>query len=185
MDGYEIRGLFAELHFFQKELLSRFGPEAVLAWKGPSGFPQDFVADNKVFEIKSHLVGSPQTVRISSPSQLWVDCADLYLCVYHLAEVSAGGQSLGDLVDDLTLTLGGSASASDDFEAKLASLGYLDLPEYRSQEFAVVKKDTFAVNNDFPRIIPSTLMPGIHEVTYGIQLAALPPFLSSIPWNET
>lgn len=183
LDAHEIRGLFAELSFFQQELLPRFGPAAVQAWKGPSGFPQDFAVDNKVFEIKSHLVGSPQSVRISSPSQLWVDSTNLYLCVYHLAEGSAGGRCLGALVDELTTALGASASAADEFEEKLASLGYLDLPEYRSQMFTLVKLDTFTVANDFPRIIPAKLMPGIQEVTYSIQLTALSPFETTIPWS--
>jgi hypothetical protein len=183
LDAHEIRGLFAELSFFQQELLPRFGPAAVQAWKGPSGFPQDFAVDNKVFEIKSHLVGSPQSVRISSPSQLWVDSTNLYLCVYHLAEGSTGEKCLGALVDELTTALGASASAADEFEEKLASLGYLDLPEYRSQIFTLVKLDTFTVANDFPRIIPSKLMPGIQEVTYSIQLAALSPFETTISWS--
>lgn len=183
LDAHEIRGLFAELSFFQQELLPRFGPDAVQAWKGPSGFPQDFAADNKVFEIKSHLVGSPQSVRISSPSQLWVDGTDLYLCVYHLSEVSAGGKCLGVLIDELTAALGASAYATEEFEEKLVSLGYMDLPEYRSQLFALVKKDAFAVTDSFPRIIPSTLMQGIQEVTYSIQLAALSPFESAISWS--
>lgn len=185
LDSHEIRGLFAELSFLQLEILPRFGPEGVGAWKGPSGFPQDFALDNKAFEIKSHLVGSPQSVRIASPSQLWVDGTDLFLCIYHLAEVSAGGKSLGGVVDELTLKLGSSASAMDKFEEKLASLGYLDLPEYRAQEFALVKRDSFAVTAGFPRIVPSALMPGIHDVTYGIQLSALAPFLSPMPWSET
>lgn len=184
LDAHEIRGLFAELIFFQKELLSRFGPAVIQAWKGPSGFPQDFAADDKVFEIKSHLVGAKQSVRVSSPSQLWVDSADLYLCVYHLAEVSEGGKSLGSLIDEVATNLSTSASASEDFEEKLASLGFLDLPEYRVQEFAVVKRDVFSVTEGFPRIIPSTLMAGIHEVTYGIQLSALTPFQATIPWSE-
>lgn len=183
LDAHEVRGLFAELCFLQQELLPRFGPEAVHAWKGPSGFPQDFAANNKVFEVKSHLVGSPQSVRISSPSQLWVDSTDLYLCVYHLAEVSAGGKCLGALVDELTAALSPSASATEEFEEKLVSLGYLDLPEYRSQLFALVKKEAFEVTDSFPRIIPSTLKPGIQEVTYGIQLAALSPFETTIPWT--
>jgi hypothetical protein len=183
LEAHEIRGLFAELSFFQQELLPTFGPDAVQSWKGPSGFPQDFAVDNKVFEIKSHLVGSPQFIRISSPSQLWVDSTNLYLCVYHLAEGSAAGKCLGALVDELTTALGGSASAADEFEEKLASLGYLDLPEYRSQMFTVVKLDTFTVANDFPRIIPSKLMSGIQEVTYSIQLAALSPFVTTIPWS--
>jgi len=183
IDAHEIRGLFAELSFFLQVLLPRFGPAAVQAWKGPSGFPQDFAVDNKVFEIKSHLVGSPQSVRISSPSQLWVDSTNLYLCVYHLAEGSAGGICLGALVDELTTALSASASAADEFEEKLASLGYLDLPEYRSQMFTLVKLDTFIVANDFPRIIPSKLMPGIQDVTYSIQLAALSPFETTIPWS--
>lgn len=183
LDAHEIRGLFAELSFLQQELLPKLGPVAAQAWRGPSGFPQDFAADNKVFEIKSHLVGSPQSIRISSPSQLWVDSADLFLCVYHLAEVSSGGKCLGALVDELTAALGSSASATEEFEEKLGSLGYLDSPEYRSQLFALVKKDVFAVTEGFPRIIPSTLSPGIHEVTYSIQLAALSPFESAIPWS--
>lgn len=183
LDAHEVRGLFAELSFLQQELVPRFGPAAVKAWKGPSGFPQDFVADNKVFEVKSHLVGSPQSVRISSPSQLWVDSADLYLCVYHLAEVSAGGKCLSSLVDELTAAFGTSASATEEFEEKLVSLGYLDLPEYRTLLFALVKSDVFAVTEGFPRIIPSTLLSGIQEVTYGIQLAALSPFETTIPWT--
>ncbi len=185
LDSHEIRGLFAELCFLQQELLPRFGATAVHAWKGPSGFPQDFAADNKIFEIKSHLVGSPQSIRISSPSQLWVDSTALYLCVYHLAEVSFGGKSLGALVEELTTALGLSASATEEFEEKLASLGYLDLPEYRSQLFTPVKLDTFTVANDFPRIIPSQLMPGIQEVAYSIQLAALSTFESTIPWSRS
>jgi len=135
-------------------------------------------------EINTHLVGSPQSVRISSPSQLWVDSSDLYLCVYHLSEVSAGGKCLGVLIDELTAAIGASASAIEEFEEKLVGLGYLDLPEYRTQLFALVKKDTFAVTHGFPRIIPSTLMPGIQEVTYSIQLAALSPFELPIPWSD-
>ena len=184
LDAHEIRGLFAELSFLLQELLPRLGPETIQAWKGPSGFPQDFVADNKVFEIKSHLVGSPQAVRISSPSQLWVDSSDLFLCVYHLAEVTAGGKSLGALVDELTTALGASASAAEEFEEKLISLGYLDLPEYRVQTFALVKRDSFSVIDGFPRILPSTLLPGIQDVTYAIQMAALLPFESTIPWSN-
>lgn len=183
LDAHEIRGLFAELSFLQRELLPRFGPQAVQAWKGPSGFPQDFAVDNKVFEIKSHLVGAPQSVRISSPSQLWVDSSDLFLCVYHLTEVSTGGKCLGELVEELAAALASSISAAEEFDEKLASLGYLDLPEYRSQVFSLVKIDVFAVTDEFPRIVPSTLQLGIQEVTYGIQMAAMTPFQTAIPWS--
>jgi len=161
LDAQEIRVLFAELTFMKKELLPCFGPEAVQSWKGPSGFPQDFAADNKVFEIKSHLVGSQQMVRISSPNQLWVDSADLYLCIYHLTEVSAGGKSLGALVDEIAAALASSALAAEEFEDKLASLGYIDLHEYRQQAFAVVKEEFFMVDDAFPRITPSSIRPGI------------------------
>jgi hypothetical protein len=102
-----------------------------------------------------------------------------------LAEVSFGGKSLGALVEELTTALGLSASATEEFEEKLASLGYLDLPEYRSQLFTPMKLDTFTVANDFPRIIPSQLMPGIQEVAYSIQLAALSTFESTIPWSRS
>lgn len=183
LDAHQMRGLFAELSFLKKELLARYGASAVEAWKGPSGFPQDFAVDNKVFEIKSHLVGAQQSIRISSPSQLWVEGADLYLCVCHLAEVSSGGQTLAALVEELSNGLSGHASASEDFENKLISLGYMDLPDYRVNAFAVVKFDTYLVSEGFPRIAPGGLMPGIHDVTYGIQLAALTPFSAPISWK--
>jgi Putative PD-(D/E)XK family member, (DUF4420) len=184
LDAHEIRGLFAELTFLQSELLPRFGPACVESWKGPSGFPQDFGAGNKVFEIKSHLVGAQQSVRIASPAQLWVDGSDLFLCVYHLAVVASGGKSLGTLVDEIANALTVHATAFEEFEEKLASLGYLDLPDYRSEAFAVVKWDAFEVKGDFPRIVPGGLMAGIQDVTYGIQLAALTPFSATIFWNE-
>ena len=185
LGAHEIRGLFAELTFLQKELLSSFGPEAVQAWKGPSGFPQDFSVGNKIFEVKSHLVGSQQVVRISSPSQLWVDSADLILCVYHMTEVSAGGKSLGVLIDEIAGEFCSSSAAVEEFEEKLASVGYIDLPEYRQQNFAVVKEDFFLVDDTFPRITPSSIRPGIQELTYGIQLAALSPFRTSLNWGKT
>lgn len=180
LDTHEIRGLFAELTFLQHELLPGFGPEAVQSWKGPSGFPQDFALDNRVFEIKSHLVGSQQVVRISSPTQLWVDGADLYLCIYHLTEVSAGGKSLGQLVDEITAALASSALAAEEFEEKLASLGYIDLPEYRQQALAVVKEEFFLVDDAFPRITPHSIRAGIQDLTYGIQLAALSQFRTTL-----
>jgi hypothetical protein len=184
LDAHEIRGLFAELTFLQHALLPIFGPDAIQSWKGPSGFPQDFAADNKVFEIKSHLVGSQQTVRISSPSQLWVDSASLYLCIYHLAEVSTGGKSLGELVDEIFTALESSALAAEEFEEKLGNLGYMDFPEYRHQEFLTAKLEFFLVDDDFPRITPAAIKPGIHDLKYGIQLAALSPFRTSITWSK-
>lgn len=181
---HEIRGLFAELWFLKNELQPRLGKGCIAAWKGPSGFPQDFAADNKIFEIKSHLVGSPQVVKIASPAQLWVDGADLYLCVYHLAEVSAGGKSLAALIDEIAAFLGAHASATEDFEEKLAGLGYLDLPEYRADSFAIIKQDIVRVTDSFPRIIPSSLPAGVIDVTYAIQLAALAPHVATVPWSE-
>jgi hypothetical protein len=182
LDAHEIRGLYAELIFLHSELLPRFGPASIQSWKGPSGFPQDFAADNKIFEIKSHLVGAPQSIRVASPTQLWVDSTALYLCLYHLAEVSSGGKSLGSLVDDITAVLGVHAVATEEFEEKLSSLGYLDLPEYRTNTFIVVKQDSFRVVDGFPRIVPSGLIAGIQDVTYAIQLSALLPFSASIQW---
>jgi hypothetical protein len=184
LDAHEIRGLFAELTFLQNELIPRFGHDAVQSWKGPSGFPQDFAADNKVFEIKSHLVGAQQVVRISSPTQLWLDTLSLYLCIYHLTEVSAGGKSLGALIDEIIFTLRPSATATEEFEEKLLSLGYIDLPEYRMQEFATAKFDVFQVGDEFPRIALPAIRPGIQDLTYGIQLAALSPFSATILWSN-
>lgn len=184
LDAQAVRGLFAELSFLKRELLPRFGPISTQAWKGPSGFPQDFAVDNKVFEVKSHLVGSPQIIRIASPAQLWVDGSDLFLCVFHLMEVPAGGQTLGSLVDEITSALSAHATAAEDFEEKLASLGYLDLPDYRNTCLSVVKQETFGVCEGFPRLVPLGIPAGVVDVSYAIQMAALHAFTAPISWSE-
>lgn len=184
MAEHEIRGLFAELWFLQRELHPRLGPSSIAAWKGPSGFPQDFAADGKVFEIKSHLVSAPQAVRIASPAQLWVEGAPLYLCMYHLTPLASGGRSLVDLVNEITASLAGHAAAAEDFEEKLSSLRYIDLPEYRAANFAVIKHEAFLVSDGFPRITPAMCPAGVVDLSYAIQFAALSPFAATISWSS-
>ena len=91
---------------------------------------------------------------------------------------------MGALVDEIAAELAASSLAAEEFEEKLVSLGYIDLPEYRQQAFAIAKEEVFLVDDAFPRITPSSIRPGIQDLTYGIQLAALSPFRSTLNWNK-
>lgn len=179
----QIRGLFAELLFLRDELMPRFGPTAVSAWKGPQGYPQDFAIDGLAIEVKSHLVGSPAQVRISSPEQLHAQGAELYLRVQRLAVASAGGMNLVSLVGDIAQSLEEHPAELASLELSLSEVGYNDAPEYVAYKLSAEGMDTYLVHGDFPRIVPTAVPEGTCSVTYSIRLPALTKYRAEINWN--
>lgn len=181
----EIRGLFCELCFLQESLIPRYGVEAVNYWHGPSGYPQDFAFGTVLFEVKSHMAGSPPVLTISSADQLWHASGDLYLVAYTIGiapQTLAGALSLGQRVNQIRQLL--PASQIDVFEDRLIELGYTDHPEYEKQHFIVSQPDCFHVTDTFPRITSDAVPPGVCKVRYGVELAACIPFKREPSWDS-
>lgn len=181
----QIRGLFAELLFLRDELLPRFGALAVLAWKGPQGYPQDFALDGFAVEVKSHLVGAAAEVRISSPEQLHAPGAELILRVQRLAVSSEDGANLVALVREITAMLQDHPEELASFELSLSEVGYHDAPDYESYRLSSEGVDTYLVEGGFPRITPDDVPEGVCGVSYSIRLPALAGHRSEIGWNDT
>lgn len=179
----QIRGLVAELLFLRDQLIPRFGPSAVETWRGPQGFPQDFAIDGMAIEIKSHLVGSPAQVRISSPEQLFVAGSKLYLHVQRLAIASMDGLDLPSLIAEIAASLGGHATALASFELALAEAGYEAAPEYAAYRLSAEGADSYLVDGDFPRIRPQDVPEGACNLTYSIRLPALEKHRAIIDWH--
>jgi hypothetical protein len=180
----QIRGLFCEFKFIEKELMSRYGASAISFWRGPLGDPQDFAIGTALFEIKSHTAGAAAILLISSADQLWHTAGDLFLVAYTIGESSAdtaGAKSLKGLVSQIR-TLLGAGDMADMFEDRLMEAGYMDHPEYDRRIFTVAEPDFFLVRDDFPRITKDALMPGVCRVKYGIELAACLLFKASPDW---
>lgn len=184
MTEEQIRGLVAELLFLRDDLLPRFGPTAVDAWKGPQGYPQDFAIDGLAIEVKSHLVGSPAQVHISSPEQLAAEGFPLYLRVQRLAKASSEGLDLLSLVDDISNALANHPSELASFEMCLREIGYEAAHEYSAYKLLSEGSDAYLVTDGFPKLLPQDIPAGICSVMYSIQLAALDRYRAQICWNK-
>jgi len=181
----QIRGLFCELKFLERELIERFGPTAIAYWRGPAGDPQDFAVGTTLFEIKSHTAGSSPVLLISSAEQLWHTAGDLFLVVYTIGESSAetsGAQSLTYMVSRIKSLLD-SPDMTNVFEDRLIEVGFMDHPEYERRFFTVSDPVTFLVGDNFPRITKNAVMSGVCRVKYGIELAACLPFKALPDWS--
>lgn len=179
----EIRGLCAELRFLDQELLSRFGPDSVGLWTGPSGTPQDFQFGNSAIEIKSRSASGNPSITISSADQLWAPGQGLYLFVYSLGQQPAGtgGHSLRALVEKVRDQVS-PGHWRNQLEEKLLEVGYMDLPEYEETDYAISAPMSFEVRDGFPRLTPPIIPDGINSITYRIHLEKCIPFSTTVDW---
>jgi hypothetical protein len=173
----EVRGLFAEIWFFLELVHSSLGPSvAVAGWYGPERVQQDFIFSDRAVEIKSLIGADPNTVRISSENQLESLQSHLYLLIVFIKESQEeSSQSLNQIIAEAQRIMAGSDVAFE-FESKLAAFGYIPLQEYNHPKFTVVDKQSYEVNEQFPRITRSELQTGITSVRYQIELEQLTPF---------
>ncbi len=175
LDEREVRGLIGELLFLRDYLVSVVGAAAVECWQGPLGLPQDFVFDGRLVEVKTFAAGSDPSVRITSAEQLTSGGVPLFLHLVCLVRQD-DGLNLPDLVDDLRLCLGPSHAASQAFDERLLSMGYLDLPEYRATSYAVTSVGNYEVRDGFPRVTTEDLPAGVKDLAYSICLADMRSF---------
>lgn len=184
MSEAEIRGLYAELHFLDSELLSRFGTESVGLWTGPSGTPQDFMFGTCAIEVKSRSASGTPTVTISSADQLWAPASDLYLFVYSVGQEPNGGpgSSLRTLIDRVRDRVGFGVWRNQ-LEEKLLEVGYMDLPAYTETHYAISDPMTFKVRGNFPRITTPQLPDGVTSLSYRIHIEKCAPYSFQMNWN--
>jgi hypothetical protein len=183
----EIKGLMGELLFLRDPLSVVFGYDAaVTAWRGPENAPQDFTVAETACEIKCQSGGSRPVVRISSADQLCPQLPEGYLVVYTLArqpDKGQGAMSLNSVVAEIRTELAkASETARERFEDLLFSAGYVPRDEYEDYLFSFVAVKTFRLVDGFPRILPSTLTPGIESVAYSVNLEQCSKFAAKPSW---
>lgn len=173
----EVRGLFAEIWFFLELVYTPLGPKgAVTGWYGPERVQQDFIFCDRAVEVKSLIAADPRTVRVSSENQLESSQTYLYLLIVFVKESQEeSSQSLNQIIAKAQRIIAGSDVAFE-FESKLAAFGYIPLQEYDYPKFALVDKQSYEVNEQFPRITRSELRTGITRVRYQIEIEQLNPF---------
>jgi len=172
-----IKGLYGELLFLSGKIAPVFGWEcAVNFWKGPEGAPQDFAVYQTAVEVKCQAGSTKPHIRVSSLEQLDPQLPEGYLVVYTIATTNpedGNGSSLNDLVETIRTKIRDEGEASRErFEDLLYQVGYITTDAYEDPKFTAVSIRCFRMGTGFPRITPSCVVPGVHNVSYNVSLEA-------------
>lgn len=173
-------GLAGELLFLRDVILPRMAPaDAVAAWRGAHRDEQDFAVGHFQFEVKTQLSTADQRLIISSEAQLDTAGSTLFLCHQGIAASPATPESfnLNSLVRTLAEAFAASGAAvADVFGVALEAWGYVHQDDYDQPAWVLTDRRLFEVRDDFPRIVPAMLPPGVQSVSYEVVLRACEPF---------
>jgi hypothetical protein len=175
MDESNRKGLIGEMLFLEEMIKDGMNPQsAVEGWNGPDGADQDFVYADCWTEVKC-VGASSDTVSISSMEQLDADPPG-FLRVYFLdktAPENVNGFTLMGKVEQLRSILSSSMKAKELFENKIFKYGYVDKEEYNEQEYRCSGSNSYAADNNFPRLIKSNVPTQVTSIKYSISLSAI------------
>jgi hypothetical protein len=173
-------GLFAELLMLRDVILPAVGASAAVdGWKGPEGKPQDFVLPGGALEVKCTRAKAGGKIPIASEQQL-DERPFPHLALAHVAVTlgGSGNPALADIIDGIRGLLAGSGRPLDVFNDRLILAGWIDAhaARYSETRFFVREVHFFDVRDGFPRIRQGDFPPGVVDITYRLDPAALMPF---------
>ncbi len=175
------QGLYGELWFLDQHLIPSLGPrDAVRAWKGPGGAPQDFQLPGLAVEVKTSSGRQHQKLTISNERQL--DSTGVgVLLLFHLSldARQGGGETLPERIKRTRELLAADAVAAEEFEQVLFEAGYLDChaPSYEASGYTMRESNVFEVRDQFPRIVEADLKKGVGDVCYTVSVAECKNYL--------
>lgn len=177
MDAAAQRGLAAELLVLEREVLPVLPAfEAVCAWTGPDGTPQDFTLPAGLrLEVKA-VRPAARTVHINGLDQLDPGPDALELVVVRLADAPAEAPdafTVADQIGRLRSALAVHPAALGELESRLAALGWRDDPELSLAQLRLAAMERHRVGDGFPRLVRSTVPVGVEDADYAIALPTL------------
>lgn len=177
LDDELLRGLIGELSILESRLLPTMTEaEAVAAWRGPLGAPQDFMFQSgDAIEVKA-ADRDATSVRINGAGQLDGAPGTILLAVVRLQRTGTGASGAITaplLIARLRDRLIGDADALRAFDASLVALGWHDHPAHEELAVRVLHVDVYAVTLDFPRLTSAAIPSGVENVVYSVVLPAL------------
>lgn len=166
-------GLFAELSVL-KEFAEAEEIAETSCWTGPNKEPHDFEFEYMSLEVKAYGGGS-EFVTFHGPLQMDnLDGKPLYLCLREIEE-DDDGVSLLALADEIEDSIEDAAK----FRTTVNKLGlHDDDPTLQVTKYRMVKETLIEVNENTPRIVPSSfadgqLPEGIERLRYSVLPAEL------------
>jgi hypothetical protein len=177
----KIKGLIGELIFLRNHLIPRYGViDAVKFWCGPEGTPQDFNVNDSAVEVKCQAGSSLPCVKIASPDQLSSQLPKTYLYVVTLGkttEDNEGALNLPLLIESVQNELRhGTAQSAERFLDLLCQVNYYHSNKYMEFNYLLLEEQVFEVKDEFPRVCPEDLAPGVIKLSYSLSLADCEPY---------
>lgn len=174
----EEQGLCAELTELCN-LIKNKGQEVVKNWLGPAKNKRDFVFESSSLEIKSTQSQGNPTILISNENQLdsgYPSKMDYLFLKVYLMEDREEGVNVNYCINAVLDVLD-NVSYKKMFISNLMKLG-INYEEYKARYFfSIEKEQSFLVNDEFPKIIKSSIPNQIHDVSYKLNLAGLDSFM--------
>lgn len=169
-------GLLAELAMLEEFVLaSSTPPNALSAWLGPLGAPQDFVSGTVGIEVKSRGASDSATVHINSEHQLDDSRFDsLFLSVrfYERERIHAPGETLSDVVTRLRERFAGAGERIEsEYNSLLLAAGFRYEDDYSASRWRSTGHRLYKVTAKFPRLIQKNSPDGVSNVKYELSLA--------------
>ena len=151
-------------------------PECGLeVWTGPDEARHDLRRGSEAIEVKSTLSHTARQVTIHGVDQLEPPTGGMLTLAWHRFDVTPRGPLSVFSVADRLIQAGVSAvTLYDRMDAVGSPVSLRD--EHDAVRFSIRERRFFAVNNDFPRIVPATFPQGcpsgIDDITYKVTLPA-------------
>lgn len=170
------RGLYGELHFIRSLIHAGIDPHFIInAWKGTERAVQDFQFSGLAVEVKTTHGKNQQKLHIASERQLDINIIPyIYLVHLSLEARQSHGETLNQIVDDLTTLLKDSLSSQSVFRLKLFEAGYFDHHKeyYEDTGYSIRQKNIYKVTESFPKITENMIPAGVGDVRYSIVISA-------------
>lgn len=174
----EYVGLWGELHVMGAMISAGTPPsDALRAWLGPIGAPQDYSFGTRAIEVKTSAGAEMGLAHISNVMQLDdSSLSHLYLVCIHCDFRPEAGVTMSGLRDGIREHLGPTLSGPFTDSLVSRGLGEPDVSPWAEWGFKVMSVRAFAVQGAFPRFRVNDVPPGAVDVTYALQLGACSPY---------
>jgi hypothetical protein len=169
-----LRGLIGELLVLEFKLLPILSErQAVAAWTGPSGSPQDFVLPSgQHLEVKT-IARDAGSVQINGLGQLDAGKDPLFLILVR-AEVTGpsapGSVTAPSLVARIRTRLSSDPDALAEFDAVLASFGWHEDPSHETVALRPLAIEEHEVGGQFPRLTGTNVPSGVQDAVYVVSV---------------
>ncbi len=170
------RGLFGELYFLRKFLKQSVDIEfCINSWRGTEKAVQDFQFADWAVEIKTTHGKNQQKLYISNERQLDISIVPHIYLIHFSLEIREGfGESLNQIVLDLSNILSNSPAAFNIFKLKLLEAGYFEHHSeyYENTGYSIRQENIYNITTDFPKITESMIPSGVGDVRYSLVISA-------------